>query len=93
MIFLIVLLLIAIVVWVLGSSPWLIANYFLCVPEPIIGCARPSDYLEIAKTIVIGNVALVVLAGVAIAYLNRLHRRHRRRQRLAAKQQSESGNS
>ncbi|MEB3231617.1 MAG: hypothetical protein VKJ64_11455 [Leptolyngbyaceae bacterium] len=87
MIFLLVLLLIAIVVWVLGSLPWLITNYFLCVPEPMIGCARPVDFTEIAKTIVVGNVALVVLAGVAIAYLNRLHRRHRRRQQLVAQQQ------
>ncbi|NEQ98410.1 MAG: hypothetical protein F6K30_17105 [Cyanothece sp. SIO2G6] len=87
MIALLVLLLIAIVVWVLGSLPWLVTNYFLCVPEPIIGCARPSDFIDIARTIVVGNVALMVLAGVAIAYLNRLHQRLRRRQQLAAQQQ------
>lgn len=93
MIFLLVLLLIAIVVWVLGSLPWLVANYFLCVPEPMLGCARPDDYMAIARIIVLGNVGLVIVAGVAIAYLNRLHRRKRRRQELmAAQQEAESVN-
>ncbi|MGK7888510.1 MAG: hypothetical protein AB4042_04200 [Leptolyngbyaceae cyanobacterium] len=92
MIALLVLLLISIVVWVLGSLPWLVINYLLCVPEPMTGCARPSDFMEVAQMLLIGNVLLVVLAGVAIAYLNRLHQRSRRRQRLATEQQQLESN-
>ncbi|NET48852.1 MAG: hypothetical protein F6K09_09025 [Merismopedia sp. SIO2A8] len=87
MIIALVLLLIAITVWIFGSLPWLVFNYFVCIPEPTLACTLPTKFESIAQNIVIVNVLLIVLAGVAIAHLRNLHRRHRRRQELAASRQ------
>ena len=77
-----VLLLVAIMIWVLGSLPWLILNYLICFPEASIGCADPAGFANTAQYIVLFNVLLVVFAGFTIAHLRRLHSRYRRRQQL-----------
>jgi len=79
-----VVLLVAITVAILGSLPWLVVNYFLCVPEPSLGCTRPNDFVMVAQHVLLSNLILLALGGVAIAYLRRLHQRRRRLQRLLA---------
>jgi hypothetical protein len=43
----------AAIVWIFGTLPWLVINYFLCSSENPIACDDPKNY---------GQQALLVLA-------------------------------
>ncbi|MEM9218470.1 MAG: hypothetical protein AAGD25_29535 [Cyanobacteria bacterium P01_F01_bin.150] len=79
-----VLLLVAITIWVVGSIPWLLLNYLICFPEPSIGCASPTAFANKAQYVICFNLLLCIVAGFVIAHLRKLHRRYRRRQQLAS---------
>lgn len=79
-----VLLLIAIAIFVVGSIPWLLLNYLMCFPEQSIGCANPVAFSDTAKYVMLLDVLLCILGGFTIVHLRKLHRRNQRRQQLAS---------
>ena len=79
-----VLLLIAITIWVVGSIPWLLLNYMMCFPEQSIGCTSPTAFASNAQYVILFDVLFCILGGFTIAHLRKLHHRKQRRQQLAA---------
>lgn len=78
-----VLLLVALTIWVVGSIPWLVLNYMMCFPEQSIGCASPTEFSNNAQYVILFDILFCILGGFAIAQIRKLRRRHLRRQRLA----------
>ena len=79
-----VLLLIAITIWVVGSIPWLLLNYMMCFPEQSIGCASPTAFSDTAQYVILFDILFCILGGFTIHHLRKLHQRKQRRQRLAS---------
>lgn len=76
-IFLVVLIALA-VLWVFGTLPWLVINFFLCVrPEPSVACAAPDTYSQQAGQILTADLMVIICAGLAIWRLRKLHRQRR----------------
>lgn len=84
MIIALVLMLVAITIWVVGSIPWLLFNYLICFPEPSIGCANPAEFSNNAQYVILFDVLFCILAGFTIVHLRKLHSRNQRRQNLSA---------
>ncbi|MEL6223775.1 MAG: hypothetical protein AAFR31_14165 [Cyanobacteria bacterium J06627_8] len=66
------------VLWVFGTLPWLIINYFLCAsPDPSVACAYPDTYGYYAKQILATDFIVAICGGFAIAQIRRLRRQAR----------------
>jgi len=75
MIVVLVLFLVCAVLWVFGTLPWVIINYFLCTsPDPSVACAYPDNYGYYARQILATDAIVVICAGFAIAQIRRLRR-------------------
>ncbi|MEB3359337.1 MAG: hypothetical protein VKK04_21605 [Synechococcales bacterium] len=74
MVWLVIFLVVA-VLWVFGTLPWLVMNYFFCFPEPNSACDDPAAYTRYARHILSFDLILVIVSGFAIAQLRRLRRR------------------
>lgn len=75
MIVALVLFLICSVLWVCGTLPWVIINFFLCrPPDPSVACAYPDIYGYYAQQILATDAIVLICAGFAIAQIRRLQR-------------------
>jgi hypothetical protein len=73
-----VLLLVASILWIFGTLPWLIVNFFLCSPQPAsIACANPSTYTQEALLILTFDALLLAVSIFSILQLRSLARRGR----------------
>ncbi|MGB3492661.1 MAG: hypothetical protein WBA57_08025 [Elainellaceae cyanobacterium] len=78
MIAFLVLLIALAVLWVLGTLPWLVINFFLCVrPEPSVACAATETYSQQAGQILSADLMFIICAGLAIWKLSKLNRQQR----------------
>lgn len=67
--------LVASVLWVFGTLPWLVINFFLCAsPDPSIACAYPETYGYYARQILATDAIVLICCGFAIAQIRRLRR-------------------
>ncbi|MEB3210896.1 MAG: hypothetical protein VKL39_06055 [Leptolyngbyaceae bacterium] len=75
MISVLVLFIVGSVLWVFGTLPWLIINFFLCTsPEPSVACAYPDTYGYYARQILATDFIVILCSGFAIAQIRRLRR-------------------
>lgn len=77
MIALLVLFLIGALIWVCGTLPWLIINFFLCVrSEPSVACAYPDTYVQHAGQILAADMVIIICSIFAVMRLRKLRRAH-----------------
>ncbi|MGF1498037.1 MAG: hypothetical protein ACFB8W_14620 [Elainellaceae cyanobacterium] len=74
MIWLILFLVLA-MLWVFGTLPWVVMNFFFCFPEPNFACDDPATYTRYARQILALDLILLIMSGFAIAQIRRLRRR------------------
>ncbi len=63
------------VLWVFGTLPWVIINYFLCTsPDSSVACAYPDTYGYYMRQILATDVIVIICSGFAIAQIRRIRR-------------------
>ncbi len=70
----------AVLLWILGTLPWVVLNAFFCSLEASIACPDPATTQTYILQILAVDLILIIMAGFAVAQL-----RHQPRPRFGSR--------